>query len=227
MTLESISVENAAKAVRAYNATFGEMDRVLWYLSRASRRPRIEGRGGPVVEALVRTVKSWWGVQGVKAATKGCMAEALATMPWSPELFADVEGVPENAESFACGSVAALVSRTMSRGAHRREFSLASKVLHWLLPWRIPVCDSFVRGQLGVPSAWDHPAAYSAIARGLFSAVRRLEPQGPQWLCDLGPRSCLRGLDKYLWWSGGGDTKKTVVVRGPWRVVARLGLRPC
>lgn len=33
----------------------------------------------------------------------------------------------------------------------RREFSLASKVLHWLMPWRIPVYDSFVRGMLGVP----------------------------------------------------------------------------
>jgi hypothetical protein len=33
----------------------------------------------------------------------------------------------------------------MSLGVPRREYSLASKVLHWLMPWQVPVYDSFVR----------------------------------------------------------------------------------
>ena len=60
---------------------------------------------------------------------------------------------------FASDRVAKIVRRSMSMGVPRREYSLAFKVLHWLMPWRVPVYGSFVHGMLGVPASWDHPEA--------------------------------------------------------------------
>lgn len=65
---------------------------------------------------------------------------------------------------YAYNRVAELVSCSMSLGVPRCEYSLASKVLHWLMPWRIPVYDSFISRMLGVPASWDHPQAYRKVA---------------------------------------------------------------
>jgi hypothetical protein len=65
----------------------------------------------------------------------------------------------------------------MSLGVPRREYSLASKVLHWLMPWRVPVYDSFVRGTLGVPGAWDHPKAYRKVTSEIFTMTQTMTCQ--------------------------------------------------
>lgn len=226
MRLTTMSDSERAEAVSAFNVVFGEMDRALWCLSRSCRGPLLEGRSAPVVEALVWTVKSWWGVQGVRSETRTLIAQALATLDWSADLFEETTQVQDGADSYACDRVSTLVTQSMSLGVARREFSLASKVLHWLLPWRIPVYDSFVRGSLGIPSAWDHPAAYREVAREIFRAVRELEARDSTWLGPIEPRSPLRGFDKCLWWLGGGSEGQAAVVRDPWRVVYQLGLQP-
>jgi len=177
-----------------------------------------------VVEALIWTVKSWWGVQGVRTETKTLMARALAQLPWSAELFDAPTSVSEDAEEFACHLVSALVSTTTRLGISRREFSLASKTLHWLLPWRIPVYDSFVRERLGIPSTRDHPEAYHTMTRKLFSAACTFEDEDSAWMGEINPKSPLRALDKCLWWLGGGNAGQANVVRDPWGVVYRLGL---
>ena len=77
-----------AEAVSAFDARFGEMERVLWCLSAESRASLLAGESSPVLEALVWAIKSWWGVQGVRTETKAQMARALARSPtWSPDLF--------------------------------------------------------------------------------------------------------------------------------------------
>lgn len=143
-------VERAA-AVTAFDARFGDMEQVLWRLSVNSRPGLLAGESSPALEALVWTVKSWWGVQGVRSEAKAQMARALAqAVASSPGLFGPL-GYGPDCDRFACESVAAVVRCSMSLGVPRREYSLASKVLHWLMPWRVPVYDSFVDRALGVP----------------------------------------------------------------------------
>lgn len=158
MKLTDYQDPERAVAVSMFDARFGEMEQVLWCLSVNSRPALLAGDSSPVLEALVWTVKSWWGVQGVRSETKALMARALAeSMTWSPELFGPVPEYGPDCAGFACGRVAELVRRSMALGVPRREYSLASKVLHWVMPWRVPVYDSIVRGALGVPASWDHP----------------------------------------------------------------------
>jgi hypothetical protein len=73
-----------AVAVSAFNARFGEMERVLWCLSLNSRAALLAGQNSPVLEALVWAIKSWRGVQRVRSETKHQMTRALAeSVPWS------------------------------------------------------------------------------------------------------------------------------------------------
>jgi hypothetical protein len=227
MNLSNLSLAQVTQAVQAYNSVFGDMDRALWCLSLHCRPALLQGRSSPVVEALVWTVKSWWGVQGVRSATKSHMAQALAQLGWTPEMFEPAWNPARTPEALASGLVATLVDNTKQLGTPRREYSLASKALHWLLPWRVPVYDSFVRQSLGIPTTWDHPEAYRAIAHQVFGITRKLDGDNSAWLADVAPRSPLRGLDKVLWWLGGGNQGNAMVVRDPWQVVRQLGLPPC
>jgi hypothetical protein len=56
-----------AEAVSAFDARFGEMERVLWCLSVNSRAGLLAGESSPALKALVWSIKSWWGVQGVRS----------------------------------------------------------------------------------------------------------------------------------------------------------------
>jgi hypothetical protein len=224
MKVTELPDSQKAEAVTAFNERYAGMEGALWCLSRNSRPPLLAGESSPVVESLVWTVKSWWGVQGVRSETKTQMAGALAqAIAWSSALFEPISSYDSGAEEYACESVAELVSRSMAAGVPRREYSLASKVLHWLLPWRVPVYDSFVRGSLGVPTSWDHPQAYRQVAKEIF-AMARMTDQDSAWVGALEPRSPLRALDKCAWWLGGGNVSPAAEVGDPWQVVHRLGL---
>lgn len=223
--LDAVSEQELAEALRAFDARYGEMERVLWCLATHSRAALLDGDGqAPVLEALIWTIKSWWGVQGVRRETKSAMASALVTMDWSPGLFEPLDSPPAGSEEYAVDLVATLVRESIAFGVQRREFSLASKVLHWLLPWRIPVYDSFVRSSVGVPGSWDHAEAYALIAKELFAAARQRTAANPAWMGSFEPRSPLRAFDKWFWWVGGGNLNIAVQVRNPWRVVDELGL---
>jgi len=145
-------------------------------------------------------------------------------MEWSADLFEPVDTPPPGGEENAVNLVATLVEQSIAMGVPRREYSLASKVLHWLLPWRIPVYDSFVRSSLGVPAAWDHPEAYARVTRDLFGAARNVTAANPAWIGSLEPRAPLRAFDKCFWWFGGGNAATAVEVKDPWRIVDELGL---
>lgn len=222
--LSEIPEAALAEAVQEFNRRYGEMERVLWCLSHHARDFLLRQEAAPVIEELVWTIKSWWGVQGVRSDTKVAMSRALASFDWSSTDFEPVDWSAPAARVEAAARVAKLVFTTQSMGVNRREYSLASKVLHWLMPWRVPVYDSFVRHSLGVPDSWDHPEAYQRIVRELFDAAETTTAKNPGWVGELEPRSALRAFDKSLWWFGGGDAATAAEVRSPWRVVDRLGL---
>ena len=69
--LGTLSEAERAAAIQAFDARYGEMERALWCLSKHCREPLIENRPAPVLGELVWTVKSWWGVQGVRSETNG------------------------------------------------------------------------------------------------------------------------------------------------------------
>jgi hypothetical protein len=211
-------------AERAAAVSAFEMEQVLWSLSVHSRPALLAGESSPALEALVWTVRSWWGVQGVRSETKAQMAAALAeSVTWTPDLFGPVPEYGPDRAAFACEQVAGVVGRSMLLGVPRREYSLASKVLHWLMPWRVPVYDSFVRSALGVPTSWDHPEAYRKVSAGIFALVRATTGDAA-WTGSLEPASPLRALDKLTWWLGGGSTGTAAQVSDPWQVISKLGL---
>ncbi|HUB71727.1 MAG TPA: hypothetical protein VL984_15000 [Acidimicrobiales bacterium] len=208
------SCEERAEAVRAFDERFAEMERVTWFLSQQCRAPLVAGATSPVVEALVWTLRSWTGPQGVTPEAKQVISQALCQWRWPPQLFEASATMAGNAEEFAFEVVARLVKRTMALGLPRREFALCSKVLHWLLPWRVPVYDDFVRASLGVPAALDHQEAYRHVVRELVAAAREVAAEDCDWLGQIEPRSPLRGLGKCLWWAGGGSTSPRSSIGG-------------
>lgn len=218
------TLEERTEAVRAFDSTYGHMERTLWTLSQACRPFLLRGEESPVIDGLVWTLKSWMGVQGVRSETKRAMGAALASLRWAPSCFEESYLPRGEAETFACAVVADLVVKSMERGVARREYSLASKVLHWLMPWRVPIYDAFVRAQVGVPEAWDHPAAYRKICDTLFARVHEMSQGDMSWVGTVNPRSRLHGLDKWLWWAGGGKQGTAAVVTHPERVLRDLGL---
>jgi hypothetical protein len=111
----------------------------------------------------------------------------------------------------------------MLLGVPRREYSLASKVLHWLMPWRVPVYDGFVRDVFGVPTSWDHPEAYRMLTDKVF-AVAREAALGDRWMGSIEPLSPLRAIDKLAWWIGGGNVGAAAEARDPWKTIRRLDL---
>lgn len=217
------SMAEVAKGVREFNALYGEMEQVLWCLSKAAREDLLRGSSSIVVEELVWTIKRWWGVQGVRAEFKALVAQALGKQEWTKELFETVE-LRSDLEVFAAARVSSLVSATVALGAKRREYSLASKALHLLIPWRIPVYDSFVRNSAGVPASWDHPNAYRHIVHWEYEAARKLMSEGREWMGELEPISPFRAIDKYMWWIGGGSGGRAVMARDPWGIVRQLGI---
>lgn len=224
MQLISLSKDEATEAVRRYNECFGEMEKVLGCLAIHVRENLRKGESGEVAEALVWTLRSWWGVQGPPIDTRAKMAQAMLELSWREEVFQHFDGVPTGADALATEFVSLLVEKTRSLGSKRREVSLASKVLHWILPWHVPVFDSYVCKELGVRVSSDLLKAYREVARLKVAAAGELASWGTDWLGEIGPRSSLRALDKCLWWQGGGRSGTAVVKREPWNVVDQLGL---
>ena len=217
------SLADRRAAVHLFDQRHGESERVLWHLSRRARDELLAADGVQALETLVWTLKSWWGVQGVSTRSKAPIAQAIARLGWSVHLFED-RTLPSDGLGLA-ERVQVAVDESCRLGAPRREFSLISKVLHWLLPWQVPVYDNFVRRQLGVPE-WEQPRAYRAVARTLIRLAKELETENTDWVGSSDPRSALRGLDKYFWWAGGGESGYAAVIKDPWRAAREAGLTP-
>jgi hypothetical protein len=195
------------------------MDEALWDLS-LSARASLQARSPVEAEALVWTVRSWWGVQGATRDTGVIAARALLQLGLRRELFLD-EFSSARAVEDVVDLVAGLADTMQLLGARRYEMSLASKTLHWLLPWWIPVYDAFVCDQLGL-SQNDPRSAYRGIVDWQYARAGKLLALGSDWIGNVNPRSPLRALDKYLWYAGGGSANKAVVVKSPRGRISRL-----
>lgn len=216
------SLPDRVKAVQQFDERHGESERVLWVLAQGTRPELLAGEAGPVLDALTWTLKSWWGVQGVATASRRPLAEAIAGLGWTEAILDDrtrPAGLLGKAEW-----VEVAVADACARGAARKEFSLVSKVLHWLLPWQVPIYDNYVRAQLGVPE-WEQPRTYRVVARRLITMADDLAAECDEWIGGSEPRSPLRALDKYFWWAGGGSSGYAAVITDPWRAVRELGSR--
>jgi hypothetical protein len=161
------------------------------------------------------------GVQGVERAVKAIAPEVLAEFEWTRAIL-DEGAFAQATEDFATERVSRLAKRMKELGARRREFSLSSKVLHWLLPDRVPVFDQFVRDIVEVPRSWQACDAYKKVVEWEFESARKLMNADSSWMGDLEPRFLLHGRDKYLWWKGGGEKARSVVVKDPQKVIRRL-----
>jgi hypothetical protein len=216
--------DERAAAIQIFDARYGEMEDVLWCLSRHCRASLLESRASSIIEEFVWTIRVWWGVVGVDRSSKRPFAEALAALPWSPELFEERDDPPTDAAlAVSCELVKELVDSAQSLGLPRREYSWASKVLHWLLPWTVPAYDAYVRRALGLPE-WDGPRAYPRVAAEVIALSRTHDGWDSTWMGASEPRSSLRAFDKWLWWRGGGDAGTAREVPKPWLVVEQLGL---
>jgi hypothetical protein len=219
------TASEVATGVQGFDAVFADMEEVLWIMSIAAREQIIHGQALNVIEGLVWTIKSWWGVQGVRTKTKSLIAQAIADQPWKPADFKPLEAPLSDGERFAIERVEAVVRRSVDLGAGRQEYSLVSKTLHWLLPWRVPVYDSFVRSSVGVPQSWKHREAYDLIVQRQYRHAHDLMAAGSGWIGEREPRFPFRALDKYLWWIGGGNEGRAAVVTNPWSALYPLGIR--
>jgi len=223
MKREIPSRAEVAAAVAAYNAVYSDMDEALWCVSNSLRTPLLRHESVRGLEVLVWTVRSWWGVRGVKTETRGIAARALAEMEWSAPMFED--GAGPNSRREAVDRVMALVRRLNELGVGRRELSLSAKVLHWLMPWRVPIYDSFVCRSVGISASAPPERAYSELVTWEFDAADRLAGGTSDGIGGTNPRSPIRAIDKYLWWIGGGDQGASVRVKDPWRICRDLGIR--
>jgi hypothetical protein len=223
-----VSESEVLRRVKEFDCRYGRMERVLWCLSKEARTCLLRKDRREVVEAFLRKIRSWWGIRGVSRADEQATVRALLSGPWEPQWFGPVEDFGEDARDFAVRRVRELVGRIQREGGRRREWSLSSKVLHWLMPWRVPAYDALVRKALGVRSNDDHEAAYAEVVRRVFDLATYLRSKGAGWMGTLEPASPLRALDKYLWLEGYSRERdkppQAVVVRDPERVLRDLGL---
>jgi hypothetical protein len=97
-------------------------------------------------------------------------------------------------------------------GGRRREWSLSSKVLHWLMPWRVPAYDALVREALGVQLGSDPEVADAEVVGRVFDLATCLRSKAAGWIGALERASWTsicgwtgrrkRASVPRRWWSG-------------------------
>ncbi len=99
-----------------------------------------------------------------------------------------------------------LVMGMVRTGVENHHYSWASKMLHFLLPSTMPVYDSYVREVLGTDAGID---GYRAIAAWEQKCAMELAPYEDKLLGAREPRTLLRAIDKFYWWSAEMKRPKT------------------
>ncbi len=213
-----------AEAIREFNGAFGCLEPPAWRFSQECRKHLLHGTGMDVIANFVWFIKTQMMVQFVTSDTKMIAAEALASMKWTAEDFHATSEFSNERKVAAHQKWLEYISAMDSRGCKRNEWSLASKVLHWLMPRSMPPYDSFVRKILEIPSNSTPERAFHKILDWEYDLARRLSDSSHDWLGDVDPRAPFREIDKYLWWKGGGSASGAVVPNDPWAPLKRLGI---
>jgi hypothetical protein len=208
--------------VSLYNGRYGRMDVALWNLALQARSSLLAGSSVDA-EVLAWTLVHWWGIQGLDERFRRIAGRALLNLGLAEQMFVDSFPADDN----ACGAVTLVLQLldTFRRHGHpRREISLSSKVLHWLLPWRIAPYDSYVRKALDL-SEGDPKAVLASIEEWHYQAAMHLLSSDVPWRGEIPPDSPLRALDKYLWMIGGGSIGSARVEPDPESFIKRVRLR--
>ena len=224
MFTDNLTSTDVEQGVEDFNVLYSDMELALWCLSRATADALLERKESPVIGEFIWAIKSWWGIQGVQKETKIIAANSLLRLGWDSRMLGPNSKLEPDDEKFAVERLAYFVNMMRRNGAPRYEWSLASKVLHWLMPWRIPVYDSFVKKSVGISVDANPKEAYEKIVRAEFAACRKLLIEGQDWFGDVEPKAPFRALDKYLWRLGGGSADRAVIVKDPWKIIRSLGL---
>ncbi len=85
--LHNVRPSEIRAAVEAFNERYGDMEKVLWHLSREAACALLARRRSLAIEVLVWTIRSWWGVQGVRKETKAIAADTLLQLDRKPDYF--------------------------------------------------------------------------------------------------------------------------------------------
>jgi hypothetical protein len=214
MATEIPTPESVLRAVDVFNMRYGAMESALWSLSLRARESILTGET-LLTEVLVWTVKCWWGIQGTRHGTAALAAAAIRRLALDRGAFRNTF-VDSDTEEHDCIHMISVVLTTMREsGVPRMEFSLISKVLHWLMPWRLPPYDSLVRRRLGIPSAASPFDAYGRIVRWHRATTALLLSMDNSWMGSIEPMTPFRALNKFLWYEGGGNVNPSVVIKQP------------
>ncbi len=87
MLAASVNAADVAQAVQAFDRIFRDMEQVAWRLSEECRTELLGDEATLYLEELVWLVKKWMGIQGVMPSIKGIAAQALKSLPWTPDTF--------------------------------------------------------------------------------------------------------------------------------------------
>lgn len=90
-----------------------------------------------------------------------------------------------------------LIGRMRERGITKTHFSLASKILHWLLPACAPVYDSLVLQELQITAAGSE--AYRQIVTWEYKCAQALQPSADKILNGIRELTLLAAIDNFLW----------------------------
>jgi hypothetical protein len=214
MTPTIPSPEAVLQAVIVFNSRYGAMESALWNLSLRARESLLAGETLET-EVLVWTVRSWWGVQGAQRTTAAVAAEALRCVGLERSAFKESLGGGEEDEQECIRIISGVLATMKELGAPRMEFSLVSKALHWLMPWRMAPYDSFVRTSLGIRGSASPLDAYREIMAWQRKTCVSLLGAGDGWMGAIEPKAPFRALDKFLWYEGGGSANASVIVKHP------------
>lgn len=212
------NLSNVQKAVASFDNLYSDMEKALWGLSKISVKSLQSGVLNET-EALIWTLKSWWGVQGVKRTTAIVMSQLIGDQKVILDLH-DVQRTGVISANDAATLVIRLVREMRDAGVPRNEISLTSKTLHWLLPWHVPPYDSYIRKYLGLGDSLPFDESYRALVNWHYNTTQSLSHLSKDWIGSVPPRSPLRALDKYLWYEGGGYKGTATVVMKPLERIA-------
>lgn len=192
-----LTPEGVKRAVAAYNERFRFSEMGLYYTAQRARGDLEAKTGGPILLDFTGDVNRW-GKTRASYETWSYAADTLPTLPWYEIRGLETSFSVDRAE-YVVDLCERLVNGIVERGGKRREYSYASKLLHWLWPEQVPVNDTNVRNEwLGVKGQGRDP--YRRVVLWMFKRAKALQSFEKEIVGEVEPRTVLRAIDKTVWW---------------------------
>lgn len=186
--------------VDRYNADYSWLEKEIWKISLDTKRVLLQLSPNDVLSDSVRLfawhVAKWgniWYYDMFPAA-----AQALWNLRTKISVFSGKDFKSANPED-VCYLCSELVGSMCKNGIRSRQWSWASKMLHWLMPDCFPIYDKVVLNGLDIES--ERETAYREIIGWEYECAKHLESELNSAVGDVEPRKLLRAIDKYIWYS--------------------------